>query len=220
MSNPESLQTLMVVDDNPQNIVLLVEAFSADYRVVFAKSGQEALDIASRVLPDLILLDIQMPGMSGYEVCRILKVDPVLSDIPVIFVTAMSQQEDEISGLGLGAVDFITKPFNLTIVQLRVKTHMELRLQRRMTALKTAELETALASIRTLQEIIPVCMYCKQIRDDDGYWSQLDEYIRSHTDSEFSHGICPDCFREHYGDDLTNRVLDRLGKGGSATEST
>jgi CheY-like chemotaxis protein len=213
MTDIADKQSLMIVDDNPLNIQLLVEVFSNDYDVIFASSGLEALTIAAQTLPDLILLDIQMPGMSGYEVCKALKSDPLLQDIPVIFVTAMSQQDDEINGLELGAVDYITKPFNMAIVQLRVRTHIELRLQRKINALRTAELEVALANIRTLQEILPVCMYCKKIRDDDGYWSQLDSYIREHTDSEFSHGICPDCLREHYGEEVSARVMSKINNG-------
>ena len=204
----------MIVDDNPLNIQLLVEVFSDDYDVTFASSGLEALTIAAKTHPDLILLDIQMPGMSGYEVFTALKSDPQLQDIPVIFITAMSQQNDEINGLKMGAVDFITKPFNMTIVQLRVKTHMELRLQRKINAQRTAELEEALANIKTLKEILPVCMYCKKIRDDEGYWSQLDRYVVEHTNSDFSHGICPECFREHYGDEMTDKVMSKINKCG------
>lgn len=212
MTDLDSKQSLMIVDDNPLNIQLLVEVFSDDYDVTFASSGLEALTIAAKTNPDLILLDIQMPGMSGYEVFTALKSDPQLQDIPVIFITAMSQQNDEINGLKLGAVDFITKPFNMTIVQLRVRTHMELRLQRKINAQRTAELEEALANIKTLKEILPICMYCKKIRDDEGYWSQLDQYVRDHTNSDFSHGICPECFREHYGDELTDKVMSKINR--------
>jgi CheY-like chemotaxis protein len=204
----------MIVDDNHLNIQLLVEVFSDDYDVTFASSGLEALTIAAKTHPDLILLDIQMPGMSGYEVFTALKSDLQLQDISVIFITAMSQQDDEINGLKLGAVDFITKPFNMTIVQLRVKTHMDLRLQRKINAQRTAELEEALANIKTLKEILPICMYCKKIRDDEGYWSQLDQYVRDHTNSDFSHGICPECFREHYGDEMTDKVMSKINTCG------
>lgn len=81
---------------------------------------------------------------------------------------------------------------------------------------RTAELEEALANIKTLKDILPICMYCKQIRDDEGYWSQLDTYIHEHTDSEFSHGICPDCFRKHYGDEMSEKVLSEINKGGKS----
>jgi diguanylate cyclase (GGDEF)-like protein len=120
-------QTVMIVDDKPINIRILCEAFRDEYAIVFATSGREALDMAEKTHPDLILLDIMMPEMNGYDVCRSIKLDPFLNQIPVIFITAMSQQEDEISGLQLGAVDYITKPFNPDIVRLRVRTHLELK---------------------------------------------------------------------------------------------
>ena len=118
---------VMIVDDNPINIQILSEAFGEEYLIVFATGGREALEIVEKTLPDLVLLDIMMPEVNGYQVCSAMKADPVLKEIPVIFITAMSQQEDEISGLRLGAVDYITKPFNPVIVRLRVSTQLELK---------------------------------------------------------------------------------------------
>jgi diguanylate cyclase (GGDEF)-like protein len=127
MSPAIDKQTIMIVDDNPINIRVLSEAFQDAYVIVFATSGGEALRMAEKSLPDLILLDVMMPEMNGYEVCGHLKMHQLLQEIPVIFITAMSQQEDEIAGLQLGAVDYITKPFNPDIVRLRVKTQLELK---------------------------------------------------------------------------------------------
>ncbi len=120
-------QTVLVVDDTTINLQILIELLSDEFEVVFATSGTEALAVASEVLPDLVLLDIQMPEMDGYAVMKAFKADPVLQEIPVIFITAMSQQEDEIYGLELGAVDYISKPFNPTITRLRVRNQMELK---------------------------------------------------------------------------------------------
>ncbi|MBF0273535.1 MAG: SpoIIE family protein phosphatase [Magnetococcales bacterium] len=119
---------VLVVDDTPENIDVLKGALIADYQVRPATNGQIALR-AANVLPnpDLILLDIMMPGMDGYEVCQRLKADPVTRDIPVIFVTAKADVEDELRGLELGAVDYIIKPFSIPIVQARVTTHLALR---------------------------------------------------------------------------------------------
>lgn len=126
--SPDTLrQTVLIVDDTPVNIQLLGELLDGDYDVCFATSGAEALEILSRTQPDLILLDVMMPGMSGYDVCARLKADPLLCEIPVIFITALSQQNDEINGLKAGAVDYITKPFNPMIVKLRVKNQLELK---------------------------------------------------------------------------------------------
>ncbi len=119
---------VLVVDDEPMNINLLVELLKPHYKVMAAKNGEIALKAAnSSTPPDLILLDIMMPEMDGYEVCRRLKTEPATKDIPVVFVTAMGETDDETKGLELGAVDYITKPISPPIVLERVKTHLALR---------------------------------------------------------------------------------------------
>ncbi len=127
-------QTILIVDDVPMNIKILGDALRSNYTVRFATNGEKALKIAmSSSPPDLILLDIMMPGMmDGYAVCRALKADKQTQNIPIIFITAMSQEEDETKGLELGAVDYIIKPFSLPIVKVRVKTHLELKRHRDM----------------------------------------------------------------------------------------
>ncbi len=120
-------QTILVVDDVPQNIHLLNGILSAEYRVLFATSGKEALKIAADALPDMILLDVMMPEMNGYEVCRKLKDDAMLKTIPVIFLTALTDIENESQGLSLGAIDYIRKPYNANIVKLRIHNHLELK---------------------------------------------------------------------------------------------
>jgi diguanylate cyclase (GGDEF)-like protein len=120
---------VLIVDDTPTNIQVLAEALRADYRVKVAGSGKMALEIIRQGLPDLILLDVMMPDMDGYEVCRSLKNDPLTQNIPVIFVTARTDTEDEAFGLQLGAVDYIAKPFRLPIVLARVRNHVDLKLK-------------------------------------------------------------------------------------------
>ncbi|WP_038497604.1 response regulator [Janthinobacterium agaricidamnosum] len=120
--------TILVVDDTPDNIDLLRAVLEDDYRTKIAVNGERALKIASGDdQPDLILLDIMMPGMSGYDVCRALKAHPATRDIPVIFVTAMSEVADEQLGLALGAVDYITKPISAPIVLARIKTQLAMK---------------------------------------------------------------------------------------------
>lgn len=121
---------ILLVDDVPSNIQMLNETLKDGYHLFFATNGRDALRIASEAPPDLILLDIVMPEMDGYEVCRALKSDPLLKDIPVIFITAACMESDEEIALELGAVDYITKPFNPSIVRLRVRNHIELKRQR------------------------------------------------------------------------------------------
>ena len=120
-------QTVMIVDDTPANIEILSESLGDEYELFFATSGADALELIRADKPDLILLDIMMPGMDGYQLCSILKGDPSTRDIPVIFVTAMIGEEEEIKGLELGAIDYLTKPISPHIVRARVKNHLELK---------------------------------------------------------------------------------------------
>ncbi len=120
---------LLVVDDQPVNIQALFQIFQSDHQVLMATGGEQALKLAASRLPDLVLLDVEMPGMDGHEVCRRLRADDRTKDIPVIFVTAHSDEASELSGLESGAVDFISKPVNPTIVRARVRTHLTLKAQ-------------------------------------------------------------------------------------------
>ncbi len=121
-------QRILIVDDTPENIDVLADVLS-DYKKSVATNGEKALKIvASKNRPDLILLDIMMPGMDGYEVIKILKADEKTRKIPVIFLTAMTAEGDETKGLELGAVDYITKPISAPVVRARVKTHLTLKL--------------------------------------------------------------------------------------------
>ena len=118
---------VLIVDDESLNLDVLSEALKGTYKIVVAKSGEDALKrVSSKPLPDLILLDVMMPDIDGYEVCRRLKADPKLKNIPVIFVTALNAEEDEAKGFELGALDYITKPYSIDLVRARVHTHIEL----------------------------------------------------------------------------------------------
>ena len=131
MDEQQKQQTILIVDDAKANIDILAELLKSDYKIRAATNGQKALDIAfSENPPDLILLDILMPGIDGYEVCRQLKSSAQTKGIPVIFITGKVGEEDEIIGFTIGAVDYITKPFSPVIVKARVNTHAELKRHR------------------------------------------------------------------------------------------
>ena len=117
---------ILVADDEPANLKVIREVLANDYRLSFAKSGELALQLIENEPPKLILLDIMMPDMSGFEVCKVLKANPKTAHIPVIFVTALSHEQDESEGFALGAVDYITKPISPAIVRARVKNHLSL----------------------------------------------------------------------------------------------
>lgn len=134
---------ILVVDDTPETIHILVDILNQDYRILVAKTGEKALEYAERKTPDLILLDVLMPGMNGYEVCRRLKAKENTRPIPLMFITVMGEEESEEQGFELGAVDYISKPFRPEVVKARIRTHLELKRHR-------DELEE-LVKARTLQ---------------------------------------------------------------------
>ena len=126
MTQTSERARILVVDDEPANLKVIREVLANDYRLSFAKSGELALQLIENEPPKLILLDIMMPDMSGFEVCKVLKANPKTAHIPVIFVTALSHEQDESEGFALGAVDYITKPISPAIVRARVKNHLSL----------------------------------------------------------------------------------------------
>ncbi len=166
-------QTILVVDDVVENIDIMAQVLSPLYQIKVALRGERALSIAgSTPPPDLILLDIMMPGMDGYEVCRQLKENPDTRDIPVVFVTAMDEEANEKLGFDLGGVDFISKPISPSIVRARVKNHLALYDQNRVLAQrvyeKTALLQKALEDIRTSSlETIHRLTHAAEYRDED-----------------------------------------------------
>ena len=194
---------ILIVDDEPINIKLLEKALQDSYDICTANNGYDAIRLVKEKHPDLILLDVMMPDLSGFEVCNIIKYDVAFAEIPVIFLTAMNLPEGEALGLELGGIDYLAKPVNLELLKLRVRNHLELkerndlvREQRDLLSRQNEKLEAALARIRRLEGIIPICMYCKQIRNDQDDWTQLEQYITDHSEAMFSHGICPHCEEE------------------------
>ncbi|MCP4756754.1 MAG: response regulator [Proteobacteria bacterium] len=178
---------ILIVDDNPQNIQVLGNTIQEEgYEVAFALNGSQALDFLGKEMPDLILLDIMMPEMDGYTVCETIKANHSIKNIPVIFLTAKQETEDIVRGFEVGAVDYVTKPFNPVELLARVRTHLEIKRSRE--------------EISSLRGIIPICAKCKRIRDDQGFWDQVEHYIEKHSDALFTHGVCPDCNEELYGD--------------------
>lgn len=146
---------ILIVDDEPANIRTLGGLLGDDYTLHFATGGEEALDIAGREVPDLILLDIRMPGMDGYEVTRRLREEPQTSDIPVIFVTALDEEADEAKGLEMGGVDYITKPIRGPIVKARVANHIRLKQYRdQLEALSRRDGLTGVANRRQFDEAL------------------------------------------------------------------
>ncbi len=186
--------TILIVDDQVINLKILFRLLTNHkFRVIIADSGHRALKILENLSPDVILLDVMMPGIDGFETCRQIKNNEKTTDIPVIFITALNSIEDKITGFEVGGVDYITKPFHKLEVLARINAHIMILRQRQ-------ELEHALKEIKRLSGILPICSFCKKIRDDDGYWLQVEQYVAEHSNAMFSHGLCPGCMEEHYSD--------------------
>ena len=185
---------LLIVDDIPENIDSLVMILESEgYEIATAESGERALQIANDFFPDLVLLDINLGGIDGFETCRRLKHNNSTIDIPVIFITVSAETDDIDQGFLCGGVDYIIRPLREEEVRARVRTHLHLRALTKQKEEMILELENALAKLRTLTGLLPICAWCKKIRDDKGYWNQLETYIGNHSEANFTHCICPGC---------------------------
>ncbi|GAB6060584.1 diguanylate cyclase [Desulfonatronum parangueonense] len=146
---------ILMVDDEPVNIELIADIFDQDHEVLFAVNGEKALEIAMASAPDVILLDVLLPGMDGFEVCSRLKADPLTRDIPVIFITGLGDTMAETKGLELGAMDYIAKPINPPVVKMRVRNQIELKRARdQLSQLATTDGLTGLANRRRFDEVL------------------------------------------------------------------
>ncbi len=184
---------ILVVDDQAANVLLLERMLrGAGYvSITSTMDPSEVCDLHRRNRYGLILLDLQMPGMDGFKVLEGLKEVEEDSYPPVLVITA--QPRHKLRALKAGAKDFISKPFDLAEVLARVHNMLEVRLLH-------VELQKALENVKLLSGLLPICMWCKKIRDDQGYWNAIEQYISRHSEAEFAHGICPDCKRKYSGE--------------------
>jgi CheY-like chemotaxis protein len=169
---------VMVVDDEPQNLQVLGALLrQAGYRVAVAHDGATALARCLATPPDVVLLDVGMPGIDGFAVCRALKQDVRTRGTPVLFVTARTDEESLLAGFAAGGADYVTKPIRPLELLARVGVH---------------------ASLRRLKGLLTVCAHCARIRSPEKGWERLDHYVARHTEASVSHGLCEDCLQAHF----------------------
>ena len=190
--------TVLVADDLDVNRKLLRTLLAVDgYEVIEASNGVEALKILQAATGPMVgLIDWEMPQMEGIEVCRQTRELPSPPPLYLILLTVRDSKQDIVAGLQGGANDYITKPFDKTELLARVGIGKQMvQLQQALTE-RVAELKEALLNVKQLGGLLPICSYCKKIRDDQNYWQQVEAYVGKHSEAKFSHSICPQCYED------------------------
>ena len=179
------------------------------YEVTAVEDGAQAWTALEREMtPQVAILDWLMPGMDGTEICRRIRKEQRVNPIYLILLTARRGREDKIHGLESGADDYITKPFDRGELRARVQVGIRVLELQGALAQRIRQLEEALSRVSLLQGLLPICSYCKKIRNDRNYWQQVEGYISEHSDVQFSHGICPECYTN-----FVQPQLDRIQAG-------
>lgn len=209
-------RTILVVDDNEAGRYATSRMLrQAGFEVKEAATGAEALKI-SMEKPDLLVLDVNLPDINGLEVCKRIKGDFATETIPVLHLSATSvDTKSRVTGLDSGADAYLVQPvgpeelvatINALLRMKRAEEQAKKAVEERDRTIK--QLGEALDQVRTLSALLPVCMHCKKIRNDQGYWQQIETYISEHTDTQFTHGICEDCMKKYYPEDWEETKKD------------
>ena len=199
------MEILIAEDDAVSRRLLEICLLRWGYEVVAAKDGIEALQILSRENPPaLAILDWMMPGLDGIELCRKVRENKSMLPTHIILLTARNGKADVVRGLDSGADDYISKPFDREELRARVQVGFRLVELQRKLAERVEDLTQVLQQVKQLQGLLPICSYCKKIRGDNNYWQQVESYISQHSEAQFSHGICPDCFESIVKPELMN----------------
>ncbi|PJA27591.1 MAG: response regulator [candidate division Zixibacteria bacterium CG_4_9_14_3_um_filter_46_8] len=193
---------ILIAEDDVVSRKLLKAILSKwDHEVIVAKDGNEALEaLMQDDAPCLAILDWMMPGKDGIDVCREVRQQKEKTYLYIIMLTAKQNKGDIVKGLDAGADDYIAKPFDMAELKARINVgqrivNLELSLQT-----KVVELQKALDNIKQLRGIIPICAWCKKIRDDKNYWQNVETYVASNSNADFSHLICPECSEKYFGE--------------------
>ncbi len=189
---------ILIADDSKiSQEILSANLKKWGHEVVLVENGQDALEIlSSNDAPKLAVLDWMMPRLDGLTVCERIR-GMGKDSIYIILLTARDKEDDIIAGLTAGADDYITKPFNQGELRARLNVGIRVvRLQENLNR-RIRELEKTLSEVKELKGLLPICSYCKRIRNDQNYWQQVESFLGEHTDASFSHSICPDCYEKH-----------------------
>ena len=196
------MNILIAEDDAFSRKLLEATLVKAGHDVVSCQDGHDAIkEYQKDHSIDMAILDWMMPKKDGLEVCKVIKNSDDNALTYVIMLTAKNKVEDLAEAMESGADDFVSKPFNALELNARINAGIRMiRLQKALME-NIQELQQTLEHVEQLQGIIPICAWCKKIRDDSKYWSSVEEYISKHSEAQFSHSICPDCVKEQYPDE-------------------
>ena len=209
------MKILIAEDDLTSRRILEAILAKWNYEVIATSDGLEAWQaLQTENAPPIAIIDWMMPGMDGVDFCRKIRQTQTLTSTYIILLTSKAQQEDVVAGLEAGANDYIRKPFERE--ELRARIRVGERVVELQTALadRVKMLEEAIVKIKTLQGLLPICSYCKKIRNDQDYWQQIETYVAEHTQAEFTHGICPDCLEKHIKVQMETLQKMKDGKNG------
>lgn len=191
------MKIVIAEDDNISRRLLEVTLTKWGYEVVSTGDGEAAWQVLqAETPPPLAILDWMMPRLDGVEVCRRVRQQTDRPYTYLILLTAKGSKDDLALGLEAGADDYVNKPFDHKELRARIRVGERTIALEQALAKKVSELETALAQVKQLKGLLPICMYCKKIRDDQDYWHRIESYIHKHTGTDFSHGICPECYEQ------------------------
>lgn len=188
---------LIAEDDLTSRVMLEAILNKWQYETIVTQDGESAWEVMQKPdAPELIILDWNMPKLDGLEVCRRIRQMETEQPSYIILLTSREQKGDIVIGLNAGANDYITKPYDQDELRARIAVGIRMVSLQHDLAKRIHELQEALSHVRKLQGILPICAYCKKIRDDKQYWRQVESYISEHAEVRFTHGICPTCLEK------------------------
>jgi phosphoserine phosphatase RsbU/P len=189
---------VLVADDARIAAAVLAQTLGRwEFDVTVVSDGAEAWRHLEGVsAPMLAVLDRMMPGLDGAEICRRVRRDMPNANMYLVLLTSLRGGEDVVSGLDAGADDYVTKPFDVDELRARINVGVRVLALQEKLSQRVLELQAALANVKQLHGLLPICSYCKRIRGDDQYWQQVESYIAARSDAQFSHGICPPCYEK------------------------
>jgi DNA-binding response OmpR family regulator len=209
------MKILIAEDDLTSRRILEAILAKWNYEVIATGDGLEAWQaLQTENAPTIAIIDWMMPGMDGVEFCRKIRQTQTLTPTYIILLTSKAQQEDVVAGLEAGANDYIRKPFEREELRARIQVGERVVELQAALADRIKMLEEAIVKIKTLQGLLPICSYCKKIRNDQDYWRQIETYVAEHTQAEFTHGICPDCLEKHIKVQMETLQKMKDGKNG------